>query len=24
MLLKALLKDIEAGNLKSFGPHYQG
>lgn len=24
ILPKALLKDIEAGNLKSFGPHYQG
>jgi hypothetical protein len=24
ILPKALLKDIEAGNLKSFGPHCQG
>ncbi|CAF4644957.1 unnamed protein product, partial [Rotaria socialis] len=24
ILPNALLKDIEAGNLKSFGPHYQG
>lgn len=24
ILPKALLKDIEDGNLKTFGPHYQG